>query len=265
MPIHVHADIRYQNQDDFAQIAYAVMNHVFAVHNEMGRFFDEDIYRDAVAARIGADAQTEVRIDVQFEDFRKKYYIDLLVGEGAVFELKSVRRLGVAQRSQLLNYLLLTELSHGKLVNFRLDLVEHEFVNTHLKRLDRTNFQVSERNWCELAPAERPLKDWLIALLRDVGAGLDVNLYQAAVSHFFGCEDTALHDVEILSGDHKLGHQKVRLAMPNWAFKVTTIGQADHPRFEDQARRFLQHTRLHGIQWINITRQKVTFTTIRRE
>ena len=48
-------------------------------------------------------------------------------------------------------------------------------------------------------------------------------------------------------------------------FKVTTIGETDLPRFEDHARRFLNHTRLEGFHWINITRQRVTFTTIRKE
>jgi hypothetical protein len=63
MPIHVRADIRHLEQDEFARIAYRVMDHFFAIHNEMGRLFDEDIYRNAVAARIGGDAQTEVLID----------------------------------------------------------------------------------------------------------------------------------------------------------------------------------------------------------
>ena len=86
MPIKVHADVRHLDQDEFGEIAYEVMDHVFAVHNEMGRFLDEDIYRNAVAARIGGDSQTEVLIEVAFEDFIKKYYIDLLVAGGAVFE-----------------------------------------------------------------------------------------------------------------------------------------------------------------------------------
>ena len=58
MPIKVHANIHHLNQNEFGQIAYDVMDHIFAVHNKMGRFLDEDIYRDAVATRVGGDSQT---------------------------------------------------------------------------------------------------------------------------------------------------------------------------------------------------------------
>jgi len=44
MPVKVHADIRHMDQDEFGQIAYGVMDHAFTIHNEMGRFFDQDIY-----------------------------------------------------------------------------------------------------------------------------------------------------------------------------------------------------------------------------
>ena len=41
MPIKVHADLRHLDQDEFGEIAYEVMDHVFAIHNKMGRFLDE--------------------------------------------------------------------------------------------------------------------------------------------------------------------------------------------------------------------------------
>lgn len=62
MPIKVDTNIRHLDQAEFGEIAYQVMDHIFAVHNKMGRFLDEDIYRNAVAAHIGDDSQTEVRL-----------------------------------------------------------------------------------------------------------------------------------------------------------------------------------------------------------
>ena len=58
------------------------MRQVFAVHEELGRFFDERIYQREIAFRM-AGAQTEVSVDVMFDGFCKTYYIDLLVGGGA--------------------------------------------------------------------------------------------------------------------------------------------------------------------------------------
>jgi GxxExxY protein len=265
MPIQVHAAIRHLDQNEFAEIAYRVMDHAFAVHNEMGRLFDEDIYRDAVAACIGDDSQTEVLVEVAFEDFRKSYFLDLLVAGGAVFEIKAVNKLAPAQRSQLLTYLLLTELSHGKLLNFRPERVEHEFVNTRLKLSDRTAFRIVVRNWVELGTARRPLRLWLTNSLREIGTGLDVHLYTSAVAHYYGGEATVLRETDILSGGRILGRQRIRLAAPEWAFKVTTLKDADLPHFEDHARRFLRQTNLRGFQWINIGREMVLFTTIEKE
>jgi len=136
------------------------------------------------------------------------------------------------------------------------------FVNTHLKRSDRTAFQVVDHHWREPGSANRPLRGWLLAFLRDVGAGLDVHLYESVVTHFFAGEDAVLQEVDVLLDGQCLGRQKARLAAPNWAFKVTTIDAADLSRFEDHTRRFLQHTHLDGFHWINITRALVTFQSI---
>jgi GxxExxY protein len=261
MPVHVDADVRRLDQQQFGRIAYDVMEHIFGVHNEMGRFFDEAIYRNAVAGRV-ARSQTEILVEVRFEDYRKQYDIDLLVDGGAVFELKAVRTLGAPQRAQLLNYLLLTGLSHGKLVNFRDELVEHEFVNTHLELADRTEFRTVERGWKDPGPIGRPLRSWLLALLRDVGAGLDIHLYESAVSHIFGGDDAVMQEVPIFAGSRRLGSQKLRLAAPGWAFKVTAIDDSNFSSFEDHARRLLGYTTLDGLHWINVTRSCVAFTTI---
>lgn len=263
MPVHIDADIRRLDQQEFGRIAYYVMEHVFAVHKEMGRFFEEDIYRNAVASRV-ASSRTEVLVEVRFEDYQKRYYIDLLVDSGAVFELKAIRAIGAPQRAQLLNYLLLTGLSHGKLVNFRHERVEHEFVNTHLELADRTKFRTVERGWKDPGPVGRPLRPWLLALLRDVGAGLDIHLYEGAVSHLFGGDAAVRQEAAIFAGSRRLGSQKLRLAAPGWAFKVTAVDDSSFSDFEDHARRLLAHTTLEGLHWVNVTRDCVAFTTIEK-
>jgi GxxExxY protein len=263
MAVTVDADIRRMTQQEFGRVAYKVMECVFAIHNEMGRFFSEEIYRDVAALRL-PDAQAEVRIEVRFEDFVKEYFIDLLVGGGAIFELKTAAALTASHRSQLLNYLLLTGLSHGKLVNLRQELVEHEFVNTNLTRSDCTRFEVDDRNWREVGDSARPLAPWLVRLLRDIGAGLDLHCYEDAVTHFVGGEGAVVQEVDVLDGARRVGKQKLRLAAPGWTFKITAVDSAEQAPFEEHARRFLNHTPLHGLQWINVTRKQVTFKTIEK-
>ena len=104
MPIQVAADIRRMDDEEFKERAYGVMRHIFAVHGELGRLFHEKIYHREIAFRV-ADARCEVTVDVRFDDFCKTYFLDLLVGGGALFELKAVDALGEPQRRQLMPYL----------------------------------------------------------------------------------------------------------------------------------------------------------------
>ena len=97
---------------------YEVMRHAFDVQRELGRLFHEKIYHREIAFRI-PDARCEVAVDVRFGDFCKTYYLDLLVGGGAIFELKAVEALAERHRRQLMHYLFLADLPHGKLVNLR--------------------------------------------------------------------------------------------------------------------------------------------------
>src|SRR5580700_1864535 len=102
MPIKVGADIRRMDDREFGEVVYETMRQIFAVHDEFGRFFEEKIYRRELAFRV-VGAKTEVSIDVTFGDFCKRYFIDMLVGGGAIFELKSVATLADRDRSQLMN------------------------------------------------------------------------------------------------------------------------------------------------------------------
>lgn len=238
------------------------MEVVFKVHNELGRLFDEPVYQGAVACRI-KEARIEVPLRVSFESFVKEYYLDLLVRDGALFELKAAEATHDRHRAQLLNYLQILELPHGKLVNFRGESVEHEFVNAPLLRDARIRFQVDDHDYVRATGSGLDLRDLLVAMLRDWGTGLDLNLYAEAAVHFFGGESRVTRAVDILDGSVKVGTQKMRLISPGTALKVTALNR-DLDRFENHLCRFLQHTALEEIQWVNVARKQVTFRTLRR-
>lgn len=84
MPIRVEGRLVALTQPQFSDIAYGVMREAFSVHKELGRLFDEAVYRNALADRL-SDVLTEVRIDVRFQDFQKVYFMDVLVSGGGVF------------------------------------------------------------------------------------------------------------------------------------------------------------------------------------
>jgi GxxExxY protein len=260
MPIQVRTTTCRLDEVSFGKIAYDVMRCVFEIHNEFGRFFDEKIYKQELARRFPG-TELEIPIEVKFDGFHKLYFLDVLIGGGAAFEFKTVESLTSRHRSQLLHYLMMADLSHGKLVNTRTEQVQHEFVNTTLRPSDRTSFEVVNQDWQEIG--DEPVLDWLTAFLRDVGTGLDINLYEEALTHHLGGDEKVLQDVEIISGETILGPQKFRLIAPGVAFKVTALSAASN-MFEIHARRLLEHTRLTAIQWINVTLNEISFRTIHR-
>jgi GxxExxY protein len=262
MPIHFGAEIRRLDDEEFKARVYEVMRHVFDVHGELGRLFHENIYQREVAFRV-PDAQREVLVEMRFDGFCKPYYLDLLVAGGAVFEMKAVESLSERHRRQLMQYLFLTGLPHGKLVNLRPDRVEHEFVNNTLTFSDRTCFAVANDAWHELGTAS--LQQSTIAMLRDWGTGLDLGLYEEAAAHLCGQPSNAETEIEIRLGSRLLGIQHMRLAALGVALRITALPSGRHAEYRANLERLLDHTDLRAIQWINITQRLVQFQTIEKK
>lgn len=261
MPISLDVNIRRLDQKQFGDLAYEVMPYVFRVHDELGRFFDEKIYQRELAFRIPG-AQMEVPVHVIFEDFEKTYYLDLMVAEIGIFEFKTVDFLSPRHRGQLLNYLLMADVAHGKLVNLRTERVQHEFVNTSLTRAERTVFSVEDDRWQPIGTSR--FKQWMTALLHDWGTALDTALYEEAASHFYGRRDIPMENVEVYGEERSLGLQPVRVIEPHIALRITALPAKSLPVFEEHLYHFLEHTSLRAVQWINVVPGTVRFTTVQK-
>ncbi|MDZ7363408.1 MAG: GxxExxY protein [candidate division KSB1 bacterium] len=261
MPIEFIKNFRVHDQQAFGEIAYEVMEEAFQAHNKLGRFFDEDAYQHEVAHALGSRAKIEVPILVKHADFSKTCFIDLLVDHGAIFELKTVGHLTDEHRAQLISYLLLTGGRHGKLINFRPERVEHEFVNTTLTHADRTSFQVDDSAWDNSVEQAPEIRRRVEAFLRDWGTGLELQLYVEALTHFLGGEDQVVREIEVVSEGRVISHQKVRCAGAEATFKITALTDRLES-FESNAMKFLHHTHLKHMLWINVNLQTVTLKTL---
>lgn len=260
MPITIRTPIRPLSQAEFGDLAYSVMGCVFEIHRDLGRFFDEKIYKRELAHR-HPGVQLEVPIEVTYDTFKKTQYLDVLVNGGGPFEFKTAEAIAPRHTAQLLNYMLLTELRHGKLVNLGRDSVEHEFINTSLTRKERTCFHIDERHWRNTIPGAKSFRQILISLLQDWGAGLDLCLYQEALTHFLGGEVQVLREVKVQMSEHNLGYQTWPLAAPHVAFALTALPEADLC-YKDHAQRMVRHTDLNALLWANIDLKQVTFTAV---
>ena len=98
-------------------------------------------------------------------------------------------------------------------------------------------------------------------LLEDWGAFLDVNLYREALVHFLGGAAAVVKEVEVFSGSRRLGTQHFNLLNEDTAFVLTTKKEGVGA-IRDHLVRLLHHTRLNCIQWINLNRHVVEFSTL---
>ncbi|KAA1260840.1 hypothetical protein LF1_33820 [Rubripirellula obstinata] len=261
MPIETSSPVKRFSQDEFGAVAYEVVGHAFSLHQELGRVFDESPIRSTLSHIIGQRAKEEVCVRLMHRNFEKRYYIDLLVDSGCPFELKTVSELVERHRLQLIQYLMLTDLRHGKLINFGSESLQHEFVNCHESTEHRRRFRLDSKRWTTNNPVADRFQETIVELLRDWGTGLDHGLYTEAVTHFLGGPDVVRQTVETLWDDKRVGKQVCSLLAPNEAFKITAL-RRNIPAYELHLRQFLKNTSLNKIYWVNVVSGEVQFVVI---
>ncbi|MFQ6112952.1 MAG: GxxExxY protein [bacterium] len=265
MAIETKHHIKTISEQDFHEIDYQITGLAFDVHNEIGRLWHEKIYQNALADRCCkagyTNVETEVLIIVSYLDFTKEYYVDLLVQDSIMYELKTVSTLNPDHDRQALNYLFLLGLQYGKLINFRPASLEKRCVSTTLFPEDRHDIVFNDEQWLELDEDSIGLKALIVELMMDWGAYLETSLFYEAIYHFRGGEDQVVKDIDVVLNETKLGNQKVHLLNPNTAFKLTAITKGIES-YRQHLRRFICHTNLNAIQWINCNHHVISFETI---
>lgn len=102
---------------------YRIVGACIAVHKDKGNGFAEPVYQDALLielelSSIPFDSQRNYQIEYRGRVLKHTYTPDLLCFEKILVELKAVKCLTDEHRAQLLNYLKVTGLQLGVLVNF---------------------------------------------------------------------------------------------------------------------------------------------------
>jgi GxxExxY protein len=265
MPIVVDSPIRLFSQDEFHALAHRVLGIVFGVHNEFGRLMDEEVYKQAIRLRCEAagivPARREVEIRVTHGSFSKSYFMDLLFASGLMVEAKTVERLSNKHCSQALHYLLLSGMRHGLLLNLRLNKVQWQYVSTTLDADQRRRYRVDDSRYLPLNEASRQLRGLFVELLDDWGAFLETSLYRAAVIDFFGGPEVAMRRIGVYDYGTLLGTQEICLIADDTAFALSAMTKVK-AEMKDHLQRFLAHTSLNAIQWINMDHHEIEFCTV---
>ncbi len=246
---------------------YEIMSHAFASQNDLGRLCDEIIYQGDLATRLetaGFDSvRTKVPVTVTHRDFSKTYFLDLVVEDSVVYELKSVAQVLPEHEAQALNYLFLEGVNHGKLINLRPAQVQARFINTNLTHKTRRQCMVDLERWVETSESSGRLRTIMVELLEDWGAFLELPLYMEALTHFLGGEKSVLQMVPLSREGKVLGNQRFHLLDPATAFRLTAMTEDTAP-YEQELRSLLRYSPLETIQWINLNHHRISFITLEK-
>ena len=252
--------------DEYHKIDYRIMEQAFSIHNMFGRFQEESTYQNELAHQIrklGFRVDTEVPLDIEYGSFKKNCFIDILINETIIYELKVIDTLSAKSWSQVLNYQLISEIPFGKLINFGANSVEHEFSTTSLTRKDRQNFHIDDSNFSINSEQSSIFRDYFIALLSEWGTHLELSLYCEAMTYLMGGDENVLKLVRITSDTRTIGSKQIRQVSDREAFKIT--GLSNPSTITTHLKRFLETAELDVIQWVNINKHSIEFRTLRKE
>ncbi len=249
MPIILHTPVRVLNQQEFHELNHQVLGVIFQVHSEYGRLADEAVVKSAIAAewnRTGIAAR-DIPIRLTHGSYSKTLYMDLLFESSLMIEAKTADRLSGSHRAQALNYLFLTGMHHGTLVNLRTPRVEHEFVSTHISPEARRVIQVRKFHRPEDADSAR-LLTCAESLLRDWGSYLEVSLYRDAIAHLLQLGESS--PVSVFHDGQRIGHQPMLLLNETTVLACTAL-TSGHEDLSSHLQRLLSHTQLTSLRWLN--------------
>ena len=262
MPILHKHPIEPISQDVFSKIDYDVTGAAFTAQNELGRLFDETHYAQFLENYLRKrdfQVEHEYKVSLQFQDFKKDYFIDLLVNNSVPYELKTVEKLNREHDAQTLNYLYLCNVRHGEILNFRKPSLERRFISTTLLREDRRKFTIEERGWCECCNPK--IKDVVNGLLNEWGTHLSLKVYRRAFIHFCCSQRLSNEPLKIkrksgYSGDITLNR------IDEDRFLYLTSNNKHLKDYEKHLHKILELTDQHTAQWVHFDRNHVHLRSI---
>ena len=107
------------------ELSYKTIGILFSVHNQLGSRYQEKYYQRAIEEGLRQEKlefKKELAIDLKYNDKKiGKYFLDFLVEDKVVLEIKTVDKLKPKDFKQILAYLTANNVELGILANFRTD------------------------------------------------------------------------------------------------------------------------------------------------
>jgi GxxExxY protein len=111
------------NKIIFKEESYAIQGAVFEVYKEVGSGFLESIYQECLGMELSSrkipfTAQPEFQVAYKGVQLNQSYKPDFICFSSIILELKATRGIIDEHRAQLFNYLKISKLRLGLLINF---------------------------------------------------------------------------------------------------------------------------------------------------
>jgi GxxExxY protein len=107
---------------EYEEITHRIIGAAYQVFNQLGFGFLESVYKKAMIIELSKDdlkVEPERPLKVYYDnDIVGDFFVDLLINDAIIIELKSVENLTKAHEVQLVNYLSGMKKEIGLLINF---------------------------------------------------------------------------------------------------------------------------------------------------
>ena len=106
----------------YEDLTHKIIDAFYKVYNTLGYGFLEKVYENALLIelkKIGLNAKPQAKIRVDYDNqIVGEYYIDILIEDCIIVEIKASKSIAKEHEAQLLNYLKASHLEVGLLLNF---------------------------------------------------------------------------------------------------------------------------------------------------
>lgn len=115
----------------YKEEAYKIIGICMEVHNQLGKGFNEVVYADALEIEFidnNIDYSREKKYAINYKGniLPHKYKADFIFEDKIVLEIKAIHCLALTYTKQTLNYLAVSKLKLGLLINFGEDSLKYK-------------------------------------------------------------------------------------------------------------------------------------------
>jgi GxxExxY protein len=118
------------SKEEYEKLFTIIVNSAYEVHKELGpglleSVYEECLYEELTSQGVKAKRQFQLPIIYKGRELEKAFYVDILVENKIIIELKAVEELLPIHEVQLMTYMRLSEIYLGALINFNVPLIKN--------------------------------------------------------------------------------------------------------------------------------------------